>query len=115
LGRRLTGLFPPAFERAAAPGFHVSEATLMQAPRAMIGKSRDDQNHWRARAEEARVHAQQMIEPVTKGMMVEVADYYESLARRAGLANSRANSAECPSFSAGKDRSIPPDLLASAS
>jgi hypothetical protein len=50
----------------------------------MIGKSRDDQNHWRARAEAARVHAQQMIEPVTKGMMVEVAEYYESLARRAG-------------------------------
>jgi hypothetical protein len=50
----------------------------------MIGKSRDDENHWRARAEAARVHAQQMIEPVTKGMMVEVAEYYESLARRAG-------------------------------
>jgi hypothetical protein len=56
----------------------------MQTPRAMIGKSRDDQNHWRARAEAARVHAQQMIEPVTKGMLVEVAEYYESLARRAG-------------------------------
>jgi hypothetical protein len=47
----------------------------------MISKSRGDQNHWRARAEAARVHAQQMIEPVTKGMMVEVAEYYESLAR----------------------------------
>jgi hypothetical protein len=48
---------------------------------AMMSKSRGDQNHWRARAEAARVHAQQMIEPVTKGMMVEVAEYYESLAR----------------------------------
>ena len=56
----------------------------MQTPKAMICKSREDQNHWRARAEAARVHAQQMIEPVTKGMMVEVAEYYESLARRAG-------------------------------
>ena len=39
---------------------------------------------WRDRAEKARVHAQQMIEPVSKGMMVEVAEHYESLARRAG-------------------------------
>jgi hypothetical protein len=40
--------------------------------------------HWRDRAEKARVHAQQMIEPVTKGMMVEVAEHYESPVRRAG-------------------------------
>jgi hypothetical protein len=74
----------PERRKTSPSDFHVSEATLMQTPRAMIGKSRDDQNHWRARAEAARVHAQQMIEPVTKGMMVEVAEYYESLARRAG-------------------------------
>jgi hypothetical protein len=40
--------------------------------------------HWRDRAEKARLHAQRMIEPVSKGMMVEVAEHYESLARRAG-------------------------------
>jgi hypothetical protein len=39
--------------------------------------------HWRDRAEKARLHAQRMIEPVSKGMMVEVAEHYESLARRA--------------------------------
>ena len=83
LGPPSDGLFS-ASERPATPDFHVSEETLMQTPKAMICKSREDQNHWRARAEAARVHAQQMIEPVTKGMMVEVAEYYESLARRAG-------------------------------
>ena len=39
--------------------------------------------HWRDRAKKARLHAQQMIEPVSKRMMVEVAEHYESLVRRA--------------------------------
>jgi hypothetical protein len=38
--------------------------------------------HWLDRAEKARLHAQQMLEPVSKGMMVEVAEHYESLVRR---------------------------------
>jgi hypothetical protein len=45
--------------------------------------------HWRDRAEKARLHAQQMIEPVSKGMMVEVAEHYESLVRRAYANRSR--------------------------
>jgi hypothetical protein len=45
--------------------------------------------HWRDRAKKARLDAQQMIEPVSKGMMVEVAEHYESLVRRAYANRSR--------------------------
>ena len=45
--------------------------------------------HWRDRAKKARLHAQQMIEPVSKGMMVEVAEHYESLVRRTYANRSR--------------------------
>jgi hypothetical protein len=51
--------------------------------------------YWRDRAEKARLHAERMIEPASKRMMIEVAEHYESLVRRAGKrllesANTRA-------------------------
>jgi hypothetical protein len=43
----------------------------------------DDPEHWRARAEEARVHAEQMKDPETRRMMLGIAESYEQIARRA--------------------------------
>jgi hypothetical protein len=40
--------------------------------------------YWRDRAEKARLHAERMIEPASKRMMIEVAEHYESLVQRAG-------------------------------
>ena len=42
-----------------------------------------DAKHWRARAEEARVHADEMDDPVARGTMLKIADEYEKLAQRA--------------------------------
>ena len=42
-----------------------------------------DPEHWRSRAEEARVHAEQMSDPAGRLTMLEIADHYEHLARRA--------------------------------
>jgi hypothetical protein len=39
--------------------------------------------HWRDRAEEARVNAEQMSDPDSKRMMLEIADGYMRLAERA--------------------------------
>jgi hypothetical protein len=39
--------------------------------------------HWRDRAEEARVNAEQMRDPESKRMMLEIADGYMRLAERA--------------------------------
>ena len=39
--------------------------------------------YWRDRAEKARLHAERMIEPASKRMMIEVAEHYESRVRRA--------------------------------
>ena len=39
--------------------------------------------HWRDRAEEARVNAEQMSDPESKRMMLEIADGYIRLAERA--------------------------------
>jgi hypothetical protein len=39
--------------------------------------------HWRGRAEEARVHAEQMTDPEARRMMLEIAASYDKLARRA--------------------------------
>ena len=43
----------------------------------------NDPKHWRDRAEEARAHAEQMIDPDSKRKMLRIADDYEELARRA--------------------------------
>jgi hypothetical protein len=42
-----------------------------------------DPMHWRRRAEEARVIANQMSEPEARRMMLKTADDYEKLAKRA--------------------------------
>jgi hypothetical protein len=39
--------------------------------------------HWRDRAEEARVNAEQMRDPESRRMMLEIADGYMRLAERA--------------------------------
>jgi hypothetical protein len=36
--------------------------------------------HWRERAEEARVHAEQIADPESKKMMLRIAEDYEKLA-----------------------------------
>ena len=42
-----------------------------------------DSEHWHDRAEEARKVAAQIIDPVSRRKMLEIAESYESLARRA--------------------------------
>jgi len=42
-----------------------------------------DPAHWRQRAEEARTIAEQMSDPEAKRMMLEIAEDYEKLAKRA--------------------------------
>ena len=51
--------------------------------RVMPYRSFNDPKHWRERAKEARAHAQQMTDPEAKRMMLEIAEDYEKLARRA--------------------------------
>jgi hypothetical protein len=43
----------------------------------------DDPKHWRKRAEQARTLAEQMSEPASKKMMLDIAKDYERLAERA--------------------------------
>jgi hypothetical protein len=43
----------------------------------------NDPKHWRDRAEEARVHAEQMRDPEACRMMLEIAAGYERLAKKA--------------------------------
>ena len=42
-----------------------------------------DAKHWRERAEEARVHAEQMSDPESRRMMLAIAGDYDQLAKRA--------------------------------
>lgn len=39
--------------------------------------------HWRDRAEEARLHAEQLTDPEAKRMMLDIAKSYDKLAARA--------------------------------
>ena len=43
----------------------------------------NDAKHWQDRAEEARIQAEQMMNPETKHMMRGIADSYAKLAKRA--------------------------------
>ena len=43
----------------------------------------NDPKHWRERAEEARVHAEQLTDEKAKKAMLRIASDYEELARRA--------------------------------
>jgi len=47
------------------------------------GRLMNDAAHWRARAEEARVHAEQICDPEARRMMLEIAAGYERIAERA--------------------------------
>ena len=42
-----------------------------------------DAKHWRERAEEARVHVEQMRDPIARETMRKIAEEYEKLAKRA--------------------------------
>ena len=42
-----------------------------------------DAKHWRAPAEEARVHADEMDDPMARATMLKIAEEYEKLAQRA--------------------------------
>ena len=44
-----------------------------------------DVKHWRDSADEARQHAEQMDDPATKRLMLEVAESYVEIAKRAAL------------------------------
>jgi hypothetical protein len=50
--------------------------------------------HWRNRAEEARVHAEQLTDPEAKRMMLAIAESYEKLAQRAGKRRTSVGSSE---------------------
>ena len=43
----------------------------------------NDPEHWRSRAEEARVQAELMADPLSKSTMLDIAAQYERLAQRA--------------------------------
>jgi hypothetical protein len=45
----------------------------------------NDPDHWRQRAEEARVQAEQMSDEQTRQTMLKIADDYEKLAVRAAI------------------------------
>jgi hypothetical protein len=49
----------------------------------LLGSIRDDPEHWRERAEEARHVAGQMSDPVTREAMLRIAADYEGLAEHA--------------------------------
>jgi hypothetical protein len=43
----------------------------------------NDAKHWQDRAEEARMHAEQLTDPEAKRMMLDIAKSYDKLAARA--------------------------------
>jgi hypothetical protein len=49
----------------------------------MPSKLTFDAEHWRSRAEEARMLAELIGDPAAKGTMLEIADQYERLAQQA--------------------------------
>jgi hypothetical protein len=80
--------------RLLPPGFPIAPIVLvMLGPDGAKGFQvmPFDAKHWRARAEEARVHAEQMKEPVAQAEMLKIAEGYERLARRAEVRERRKN------------------------
>ena len=55
----------------------------MATGRRAKGSPMFDAKHWRARAEEARVTAEQITDTAGRAEMLEIADGFEDLARRA--------------------------------
>jgi len=51
----------------------------------MSNPSHTNVTHWRDRAEEARILAEDMIDPIAKATMLRIADDYDKLAIRALL------------------------------
>ena len=49
----------------------------------LLGSIREDPEHWRERAEEARHLAEQMSDPVAREMMLRIAEDYERIAEHA--------------------------------
>lgn len=49
----------------------------------MTSNLRDDPKHWLDRAKTARAHAEQISDPELKRTMLDIAESYETLARRA--------------------------------
>jgi hypothetical protein len=52
----------------------------------------NNEKHWRDRAEEARLNAEQMTDLTAKKLMLGVADSYDQLAKRAAVRNGRRES-----------------------
>jgi hypothetical protein len=50
-----------------------------------------DAKHWRGRAEEARVHAEQIKDPAARAEMLKITEGYEKLAARAEARKGRKN------------------------
>ena len=61
----------------------------------------NDPRHWRARGEEVRVLAEAMTYPETKAAMLQLADDYEHLAKRA---EARAKGSKGPARVSARDR-----------
>jgi hypothetical protein len=64
---------------AVSAGFLVRGNAMAKLPLELL----NNVEHWRDRAEEARVHAEQMNDPEAKRMMLEIAKSYDKLADRA--------------------------------
>jgi hypothetical protein len=51
----------------------------------------NDAKHWQDRAEEARMHAEQLTDPEAKRMMLDIAKSYDKLAARAEERRAKGN------------------------
>jgi hypothetical protein len=71
-----------AWARARPAGFTTMESRLI-----------NNAEHWHSRAEEARVHAEQMHDAKTRALMLGIAESYERLAQRAAERNGQGQPA----------------------
>ena len=74
-------------DRATVSIFITAVSVLLLSGSVLWGwytqRPRDDPKYWRQRAKEARTHANQLIDPASQRVMLEMAADYEELARRA--------------------------------